>query len=120
MTFLNWKKTGLPTDMEWVNRVTTKGTIWASPGEYLERNMLQRVARVISDFYLPEALLGHTTYEDPEAKEEEEEGIALGLAVRLKNQESNVRAEQARDKDDDEDDEDEYDEDEDEEDDAQP
>jgi len=112
MTYLHWLKGGRE-NVEWANRAVSKGAIWASPGPYLRQSTLLTVARKISDYMLPEAFYGHTTFDESEVPTscttDESETLALALAVRLKNEEDiRKQKEEEREYEDDDDEDDDY------------
>ncbi|KAI9695712.1 MAG: hypothetical protein M1836_006078 [Candelina mexicana] len=51
------------------------GQIWASPGAYLRRSMLKKLASAIGDNELDDGLTNNTTFEGDDNKSEEEEEI---------------------------------------------
>ena len=79
--------------------------MWATPGPYLRRSMVQNLARFVSHEFLPEDLVEENTFTEapscPSRGEEAEEILAMSLAVRIRKSEK-----VAEDKDSDDDDKD--------------
>lgn len=94
--------------MEWAERVDDSGRMWATPGPYLRRSMLQNLARFVSHGALPEELIAGNTFTEapgcPSRGKEAEPTLAMSLAVRIKDAEKEEKDEDG-DHDDDGDDE---------------
>ena len=85
ITFLHQQKLG---NLGWLNRVEARGYLWATPGPYLRKSMLQTLARRISDQFLPEVFYDSTfTVADscPQRSLEDEEDLAMGFEHKLQD-----------------------------------
>lgn len=106
MTYMSHKKHG--TSMEWAEKLDDKGRMWATPGPYLRRSMLQNLARFVSHDFLPEALIEDNTFTEapscPSRDNEAEETLAMSLAVRIKDAEKEERDDDEEDDDEEDDD----------------
>lgn len=102
MTYMSHKKQG--NSMEWAENLDDKGRVWATPGPYLRRSMLQNLARFVSHEFLPEELVEENTFTEaascPSQDEEAEETLAMSLAVGIKDAEKEEKDEDGDDDDD--------------------
>lgn len=71
---------------QWAERLECKGHLWATPGPYLRRSMLEILARNAADFKLPEIFwqtIPDMTFEDSDSSpamssaDEETHGVAM-------------------------------------------
>lgn len=92
MTYLAQKKAK---NFSWASNIYGDGNIWATPGPYLRKSMLQVLARSICDHELPKALIENNTFKEssdspgPGREEAEEtEVCGISLAVRMKDEEN--------------------------------
>ena len=84
ITYLHYAKLG---DVKWESEVSDKGTIWASPGNYLRESMLLTFAKKIGDIFLPSATVQQTTFSEgdgsPNRSKDEEETLVTALVHRV-------------------------------------
>ena len=73
----------------WIERHEAHGTMWCSPGPYVDISMLKVLAKQVSDCFLPEALYENMTFRSGEETEHsvksEVEVSAMSLGVRIKD-----------------------------------
>ena len=81
ITYLIYRRHG---DVDWVNKALLKGKMWASTGSYVRAGTMRHVARVISDYQLPESLWAHTLFDTQQGSatraDDEEEAIARSFS----------------------------------------
>lgn len=85
ITFLHQQKLG---NVGWLDRVKTRGYLWATPGPYLRKSMLLTLARRFSDLVLPEVFYDSTfTIADscPQRSLEDEGDLAMGFDHRMRD-----------------------------------
>ena len=82
--------------MGWIERHEALGSMWCSPGPYVEASMLKVLAKQVSDCFLPQALYDNMTFR---AAEETEHSVksevkvsAMSLGVRIKDERDNREA----------------------------
>lgn len=75
--------------MEWAENLDDKGRMWATPGPYLRRLILQNLAHFVSHEFLPEELVEGNTFTKapscPSRNEEAEETLVISLSIRIKD-----------------------------------
>ncbi|KAJ9286803.1 hypothetical protein DTO021C3_5535 [Paecilomyces variotii] len=89
-------------NLEWVEEVEAKGTLWATPGPYLRKSMLVALARRASDHYAPEAFWNGTfeeSKESPGRSAAEEEILAHALQVDIDAEMDSVLEESTKEED---------------------
>ncbi|KAF7513043.1 hypothetical protein GJ744_011309 [Endocarpon pusillum] len=64
--FLYWHQEG---QTAWAQDPSSKGYIWATPGEYMRRSMLANLAKGCGILYLPEAFYKDNTFDDSKSSE---------------------------------------------------
>ena len=105
MTYRNHKTQGR--NMDLAEKVNGKGRMWATPGPYLRRSMLQNLARFVSHEALPEELIKENTFAEARScasrGDEAEEVLAMGLAVKIREAEKAKKDKVNEDSDDDDD-----------------
>lgn len=79
--------------MGWIERHEAHGSMWCSPGPYVEASMLKVLAKQVSDRFLPEALYDNMTFRGVEGVKEIERSVksevevsAMSLGVRIKDE----------------------------------
>ena len=74
----------------WIGRNEAHGTMWCSPGPYVEVSMFKVLAKQVSGCFLPEAFYENMTFRDGEETEHsvksEVEVSAVSLGVRIKDE----------------------------------
>lgn len=80
MTYSSHKKQGKSTG--WAENLDR---MWATPGSYLCRSMLQNLARFVSHEFVPEALDEGNTF--TEAPSRDDQTLAMSLAVKINDAE---------------------------------
>lgn len=75
--------------MEFESEVRDKGTIWASPGDYLRKSMLLFFAKKLGDVFLSSATVAQTTFSEvdgsPNRSKDDEETLTTSLVHRVKD-----------------------------------